>query len=146
MQGEETIEQTSLRNQHFSSNLGHPYIHKGGKRILSSIWENLFKEARWCVILDLYSYWQLGGITDQPWNVYVVTPQRFLSPSEIVLWPRSQEHFRREKKARGRWDYWEVPRKNIKKSEVLFLWLRSGCLEGGKRPLPLCSPHWQFEL
>lgn len=39
LQGEETIEQASLGNYlvHFSSNLGHPYIHKGGKRILSSI-------------------------------------------------------------------------------------------------------------
>lgn len=39
----------------------------------------------------------LGDITSQPWNANVVTPQRFISHSEIILWPRSQECSRKER-------------------------------------------------
>lgn len=43
----------------------------------------------------------LGDITSQPWNANVVTPQRFISYSEIILWPRSQEHSRKEREKSG---------------------------------------------
>lgn len=34
----------------------------------------------------------LGDITDQPWNISVVTTQRFISHSQVILRPWSQEH------------------------------------------------------
>lgn len=92
----------------------------------------------------------LGDITSQPWNANVVTPQRFISYSEIILWPRSQEHSRKEREksqekmgllrgSQGTWlkFLWE----NIKKQRCSHLCVAQIQMLEENSPL-----HWQFGL
>lgn len=83
----------------------------------------------------------LGGITDQPWNVSVVTPQRFISHSEMTLWPRSQEHSRRERKVRGRWDYLRGFQEKHKNSEIFSSFCGSDPDVWSKGNSPLLCAH-----
>lgn len=107
-QREETIEQTNWGKQlaRVRGNLGHP-VRKGDKEyeVLSRKIYSRNCVGVWfwiCILTGNVRWYNRSTLKRQHCN-----PQRFISHSQVILWPSLQSP---PERWGGRWNYWEVPK------------------------------------